>query len=153
MDAAKADLAAARMEQGFNCAQAVLGAFAADFGLDQETAMRLASPFGGGMGRTAGICGAVSGALMVLGLRYGMARPEDRQAKEQAYRLAAAFIDRFEASQGSVACRQLLGRDISTPQGLSQAREEGLFASTCPALVRTAAELVSALLDEGQSAG
>jgi C_GCAxxG_C_C family probable redox protein len=151
MDATKADLAAARMEQGFNCAQAVLGAFAADFGLDQDTAMRLASPFGGGMGRTAGTCGAVSGALMVLGLKHGMSRPEDTQAKERAYALAAELIRRFEDRRGTVVCRELLGRDISTPDGLAGARQEGLFASTCPVFVRTAAELVAALLEESES--
>jgi C_GCAxxG_C_C family probable redox protein len=93
------------------------------------------------MGRTGRTCGAVTGALMVVGLKYGASRP-DSAAKERAYALAREFIARFEARHAATACADLLGVNISTREGLAAAREANLFKTTCPALVESAAAML-----------
>jgi C_GCAxxG_C_C family probable redox protein len=142
-----ADLAVTCFEEGFNCSQSVLVAYAATLGLDRETALRVAAPFGGGMGRTGETCGAASGALMVIGLRHAQPLAEDKDAKEKTYELAREFLNGFAArNDGCVKCRELLGRDIGTPEGLQTAREQGLFETLCPKFVRDAAEIVEQLI-------
>ncbi len=139
-------IAAAYFKEGFSCSQSVLAALAPDLGLDRETALRVAGAFGGGMARMGQTCGAVSGALMVLGLEHSQTQAGDKQAKEEMYALAREFIKRFEARNGSILCRELLGDDISTPEGMRAIREKGLFTSQCPKLVRDAVEIVEQLL-------
>jgi C_GCAxxG_C_C family probable redox protein len=139
-----ASIAVERFSQTDNCAQSVFSAFAPSHGLDEETAVKIAAPFGGGMARTGETCGAVTGALMALGLARGTATPE---GKEEGYRLAREFMDRFEEKHGSLLCRELIGCDISTPEGLQNARESGVTKSLCPNLVHDAAEIVQAVLE------
>lgn len=101
--------ARALFEQGYNCAQAVAGAFADEMGLPQETVVRTVSPFGGGMGRLREVCGAFSGALFVLGALYGY---EDAAASEEKHRLyteVQALAADFREQNGSLICRDLLG--------------------------------------------
>jgi C_GCAxxG_C_C family probable redox protein len=130
-------------DQGFNCAQSVLVAFAPQLGLQESQALKLASPFGGGVSRRGQICGAVTGALMALGLAQGVDSPA---SKEEAYRLGQEFLQKFEAKHGTILCRELLNEDISTPVGLQQARDKGIFSVLCPQLVRDAAEITAAML-------
>lgn len=127
---------------GFNCAQAVLGAHAEQLGLPSAQAMRLATPFGAGLARRGRVCGCVTGALMVIGLRAGRERPEDEAARDRAYALAQAFLDEFAARHGSLACRDLLGVDLGRPGGLEEAKAQELFSTRCPAYVRSALELL-----------
>ncbi len=140
------DLALARFREGFSCSQSVLSAFAADLGLDPEAALRVAAAFGGGMGRTGGACGAATGGLMALGLKYGATRGDDKATKEHMYALTREFLARFQARQGATACRDLLGYDISDPQAHQVIREKGLFASVCPQAVAAAAEIVEQMI-------
>ena len=123
------ETALSRFAEGFNCSQAVLSAYAE--GMDEETALKIASGFGGGMGRMAETCGAVTGAMMVLGLKFGAVSP-DREAKERGYAKVKEFADRFKARNGSLVCRDLLGCDISTPEGHQIAKEKSLFTTVCP---------------------
>ena len=95
-DTSRIDLAHSRFSEGFSCSQSVLAAFAPELGLDADAALRVSAAFGGGMGRTGGTCGAVTGALMALGLKYG-ATVADPVAKERTYALTREFIARFEA--------------------------------------------------------
>jgi C_GCAxxG_C_C family probable redox protein len=113
-------------------------------GLDRESALRIAGGFGGGMGRLGEVCGAVSGAFMVIGLKYGKSHPDndESETKEKAYALVYEFADRFRAHHGSILCRELLGCDISTPEGQAQAREKGMFSNLCPKLVQNAVEIL-----------
>jgi C_GCAxxG_C_C family probable redox protein len=129
--------------QGFNCAQAILGSFAPQLELTQEQALKLASPFGGGIARRGHICGAVSGSLMALGLKMGAATPEEKDA---AYKLAGGFMREFEARHGSLLCRELIGCDLTTPDGLRKARESKVFETICPGLVEDAARIVASLM-------
>ena len=135
-------------ESGLNCSQAILVAFAEGTALDAGQAAKLAGGFGGGMGRMAHTCGAVTGALLVLGLKCGTASPDDKVGKENTYRLVREFADKFQVRNGSIVCRDLLGCDISTAAGSNMAKETGLFRKACPKLVRDAAEVLEGMLEE-----
>ena len=126
-------------ESKMNCAQAVLTAYCEELGLDRAAALKLARGFGGGMGRTGKTCGAVSGAYMVLGLREAA---QGREGIEAVYAQIKELNRKFIELHGSTECTSLLGRDLSTPDGLVIARSEGLFTSVCPQFVRTAVELL-----------
>jgi C_GCAxxG_C_C family probable redox protein len=131
---------------GLNCSQAVLGAFSESAGLPQDTAFRVAAGFGGGIGRTGGVCGAVTGAVMALGLLEPASDPRDPMAKARLYERVQTLLEEFGRVHGSLACRDLLGCDISTSEGYMEARGQGLLASRCPEFVRTAAELIEEMV-------
>jgi len=137
------------IEQPCNCAQAVLAVFAERFGLPRETALHLAAPFGGGTGRSgAGACGAVTGALLALGLAAGRLGRPAAETNELAYRLAGDFLARFQHAHGAWHCRPLLNLDIGTAEGWAEAKAKGLFHTLCPGFVETAATLVEEILVE-----
>lgn len=130
---------------GFNCAQAVLEALSGGDGLEPGQARKLATAFGAGMARTGQTCGAVTGAYLALGLRHGRDRLDDAAARDRTYALIQEFDRRFRERHGAVQCTPLIGRDLSTPAGYSQAAELGLFRTLCPAYVRSAVEIAEAL--------
>ena len=138
-------LAAGRFARGFNCAQAVFSAFAEDAGVSNELALKLTAPLGGGMARAGETCGALSGALLALGLRYASDRPE---GKEEMYSVARAFIEQFRAQHGTLVCRELIGHDISTPEGLQAAREHNSFGTVCPLIVEQTARALARYIEE-----
>ena len=138
-------IAQERFAQGFNCSQAVLSAYAERFGLHDEMALKLASPFGGGVARQGQVCGAVTGALMVLGLQKGNATLEK---KEETYKQADEFLQKFQKQHGTLLCRELIGYDMTQPEELQSAREQNMFKTICPGLVRDAAKLVDEFLDD-----
>lgn len=129
------------LKEGFSCSQAVLSAYGTEFGLDREIALKVSGAFGGRMGRMGGTCGAVTGAFMVIGLKYGKTEAEDNQTREKAYSLVRGFVAEFESRNGSVICRELIGGDIGTPEGMKTAR------NVCPKLVTDAAEIIERLLE------
>jgi C_GCAxxG_C_C family probable redox protein len=133
-------------ENGYNCAQAVFSAYGPECGIDRGTAIKLAAPFGGGMGALGEVCGAVSGALMVLGLRYGNIDIADRESKEKPYQMAREFVEKFREKNGSLLCRDLIRIDISTPEGIEKAREENVFSEICPNFVQEAVKILEVLL-------
>ena len=143
----RSERAVEKFKNGMNCSQAVLSSYCEPFGLDSERACRIATGFGGGM-RMAETCGAVTGAFMVLGLKYGNSTAEDKKAKAQTYEKIVEYTERFKARNGSVNCSQLLGCDISTPEGMKKARGNELFATVCPKMVQEAAEILEEMLDE-----
>jgi C_GCAxxG_C_C family probable redox protein len=132
--------------QGYSCSQSVLAAFCGSYGLDQTVALRLAAAFGGGISRSGQICGAASGAVMVLGLAHGSFQPTDKAAKEGMYALGREFLERFNNRMGSLDCSGLLGVELGTPEGLEQARANGLFETVCPGAVSAAAVILAGLL-------
>lgn len=144
----RAEQAVSCFKSGFNCSQAILSTYGEQFGLDREIALRLAAGFGGGMGRMAGICGAVTGAFMVLGLRYGPVEAADQEARETTYERVREFARRFEARNGTTVCRDLIRCDIDTPEGLATAREQKLFSSVCPKFVHDVAEILEQMLGQ-----
>lgn len=130
--------------EGFNCSQSVFTSYAEEFGLETETALKIASPFGGGMGRMGEVCGAVSGALMVIGLKHGNIDPKDKTAKEEVYEKVYALISSFESRNGTILCRELIDCDMrDDPTALQNARERGVFKERCPIFVQDSLELLA----------
>lgn len=125
----------------FNCAQAVLGAFAKELGMSEEQAMKIALCFGSGA-RKGEVCGAVSGAIMVLGLRYGQSGADEAESKTLAYQKANEFMERFKSENGSYICREILGCDISTDEGRAIAQEKNYFREICPKMVQSAVKIL-----------
>ncbi len=132
---------------GCNCAQAVGAAFAEDEGMARDTALRAMSGFGGGIGRTGETCGAVSGAVFILGLHFGADIPgDDPEAKARLYARVRDFLARFTALHGAVTCRALLGCDIGTEEGFQRMRAEKMHEIRCAVFVHDAAALVEQML-------
>ncbi len=139
------DKAESLFRSGCACSQAVLGTYGPRFGLKEDEAMRVSAGFAGGM-RMAETCGAVTGAFMVLGLAHCDEKCRTAEERKRAYEKVVSFAEEFKARHASLACRDLLGCDISTPEGVRTATEKGLFRSKCPEFVRSAAEMVEARL-------
>jgi C_GCAxxG_C_C family probable redox protein len=137
--------AVSRFCNGYTCTQAVLSVYAEELGLDEDAAIRIAGGFGGGIGRTGHTCGAVTGAIMVIGLMHGSAVAQDREAKDEVYSLVQEMLRRFEDRCGSTLCRELLECDISVPEEYARAREQDLFQTRCPAFVKTVIQIVEEL--------
>jgi C_GCAxxG_C_C family probable redox protein len=133
----------------FTCSAAVFSAFSKDLGLDPDTAKKIACGFGAGISKTGNICGAVSGAVMVIGLKYGKTEAVDEAATHKTRAFVRKYIHEFTEKNGSVNCTELLGYDLSNPQAYSAARESGLFLTKCPALVRDAADILENILKKG----
>jgi C_GCAxxG_C_C family probable redox protein len=132
--------------EGYSCSQAVLSAFCEDFGLSAEMALRVAGAFGGGIARLGEACGAVTGGLMVIGLKYGITDAKDKQAKERTYEVADRFLQGFTAKYGSIKCRDLLGCEVGTESGMEEARSKGLFKTLCPGFVQHAAGILETIV-------
>ena len=140
-----AEKAASYFMGGFNCAQSVLAAFASDLDIDDELALKLSSNFGGGA-RCGQLCGAVSGAMMVLGLKYGFCRSDDTEQIIRAYDTSVEFQKRFRECNKSVICEELLGYNVSVPEQKAEAKSKGLFRQICPKMVSDAVEILEQLL-------
>jgi C_GCAxxG_C_C family probable redox protein len=139
------DTAVALFRDGCSCSQAILGVYGPRFGLDEDRAIRVAAGFAGGM-RLAETCGAVTGAFMVFGLACCSGGCRTMEGRKATYGAVASFSGKFKERHGSLVCRELLGCDISTPEGARLAVEKGLFRTRCVELVRDAAELVESML-------
>lgn len=131
----------------FNCSQGVFAAFATEMGIDEELALKLGTEFGGGA-RCGQMCGAVSGALLVLGLKHGHYHSSDLEEKAKAYALAVEFNKRFSEKHGTIVCKELLGYDLSVPEDVSIIKEKDLFHTICPTMIADAAEIVEQILGE-----
>lgn len=132
-----------KFREGYNCAQAVLWSYADKVNLDRDLALRISSGFGGGMGRKQEVCGAVSGAIMVLGMMYGRGENENREKQEKTYAKVREFIDKFEAKFKTVNCKTLLdGCELLTAEGQEMFKNKNLKEKCC-SYVAYAAELLS----------
>lgn len=134
-------------ESGFNCSQAVLGVFCEELGLDLGTAYRISSGFGGGM-RRGEVCGAVTGALMALGLRYGFFIEGDTENKDKIAVLTQEFLKRFEAMNGSFICKDLLGYNSSIEEEKAIIVEKGLFDTVCPKAIIDAVTILEEMISD-----
>lgn len=124
----------------FNCAQTVFSLFASELGIDEKTALKIASGFGGGM-NCAETCGAVTGAYMVIGMKHGHSTPNPDE-KANTKMLVKKFNEKFKEAHGSLNCKQLTGFDISTPGGSTAASEAGVFQNKCPVYIKTACNIL-----------
>jgi C_GCAxxG_C_C family probable redox protein len=131
---------------GFNCAQAVLSSFSTDFGLDIIDALRVSGMFGSGMGQMGSVCGAVTGAFMVIGLKYSKTRTGEDPQKMEGYALVRKFTERFIELHGTINCRNLIGVDLNTPEGIAVARENKLFETHCVNFVGDAVKILEEII-------
>ena len=124
----------------FNCAQTVFSLFASDLGIDEKTALKISSGFGGGM-TCAKTCGAVTGSYMVIGMKHGhsTSNPDEKaNTKLQVQKFNKIFMEKHD----SLICKKLLGYDISTTEGLNSAHEKNLFQTKCPGFIKTACNIL-----------
>ena len=144
--------AVALFKEGFNCAQAVFAAYSEELGIDTETALKLSSSFGGGMGRMREVCGAVSGMFMAAGLKYGYSDPKDMKAKADHYKLIRNLAHRFKEQNGSIICKDLLGLLKSEGTPVPAKRTADYYKKRpCVDLVRDAAKILDEYMEEHKS--
>ncbi len=142
----RAEAAAEIMRKGLNCSQSVVKAFASELGVPEDAAVKMAASFGGGMGRHGYICGAVSGAAIVIGAKFGNCDPADTAGREKTYAAVSKLLERFGKEYGTVLCRELIKTDMRNPEELKRAREQGVFVHQCPVFVRSAGEILEEIL-------
>ncbi|MFW9938174.1 MAG: C-GCAxxG-C-C family protein [Candidatus Thorarchaeota archaeon] len=124
-------------KDGRNCSQSILTTYGSQFGLNEDLALRISGGFGGGIGRLGNVCGAVTGSVMVLSLKFRNLDPNDTENKEKTYEIVQSFIEKFIEINGSIMCRELIDSDLSTVEGREKAK-----TNLCPKFVRTAAEIL-----------
>jgi len=133
-------------KSGFNCAQAVLSAYGRELGLRTELGHRVSQSFGAGMARLAGTCGAVTGGLMVIGLKHGKTRAKDDASKERTYALAQELFRRFRRRHGSLTCLGLLGHHIGTARGQKVLKQTRAHDVRCPRYVHDVIVILEKIL-------
>lgn len=143
----KTEIAVEKFLSGYNCAQAVLYAYGPGLGLDGETALKVATGLGGGMGGRGEICGAVTGGILALGLKHGRGGQEAKSVAQLAYQKTGELMGAFERVHGTCSCRVLLdGCDLRTPEGMKRFREEDLHNKVCVGCVRTVGEILAGMV-------
>ena len=131
----------------YNCAQSVLSVYAGDYGLEKDKALQVTVGFGAGMGRHQDVCGAVSGAIMALGLSSGFKEDDGRPKINAVYEKVHRFIDEFSKEKGTIKCRYLLGCDLTTEEGQKFFKEHNL-RSNCQDYIRLCCKLLDKYLAE-----
>lgn len=139
-------LALDRFKQGFHCSQSVLAAYAEGDDLSEDVALRMGAALAGGS-TVGGECGAIATGYLVLGLRYGRTVPVfgDVEKERELFDRIRRFVEEFKKRHGAITCRELLGVDVFTPEGLAEGRRRGLFAERCPRYIRDAITILESL--------
>ncbi|MDP2038404.1 MAG: C-GCAxxG-C-C family protein [Ignavibacteria bacterium] len=132
-------------KEEYNCSQAILSAYAEELGIDEQTAIRVASSFGGGIARTGKTCGAVTGALMVIGLKQWNSNVEKEEAKAHVYKLSNQLMDEFKARNKTLNCEELLCVSVSTPEGRAVVKANQLSSKVCPRVINDVTEILERL--------
>ena len=144
----KRNLAENYFKEGYNCAQSIVLAFIEEMGLDKQTALKISSAFGGGMGRLREVCGAVSGVFMVLGAKYGYYTAETGELKMNLYASVQEIASRFKEKNGSIVCKELIGVAGSEAPKPEKRTDEYYKKRPCVSLVGDAAEILENYLNE-----
>ena len=144
----RAEAAAEYMRNGFNCAQSMVKAYTAELSAKEDSVVRMAAPFGGGLGRNGYVCGAVSGAALVIGARFGNADAADIAARDKAYAAVSRLMKKFQEEHHTVLCRELISFEIDSPEGYQRAREAGVFQNKCPLFLRSIGNILDDILAE-----
>jgi C_GCAxxG_C_C family probable redox protein len=130
----------------FNCSQGVFTVFGKDHGLSEDNCLKVSCAFGGGMGRQQHTCGAVTGALMAIGIKYGKAMNDPEEKKKETYLKTRDFFERFTELNGSVNCKDLLdGLDMNDPDDHKEIMERKLFDIKCEKYVADAVEIIETI--------
>lgn len=125
----------------FHCSQSVLAAYAEELGLTEEQALKIAYCLNSGM-RKGEVCGACTGALLVLGMKYGQCKKEDLESRALANEKTVTFLEKFKEAHGTYICNDLMGCDISTAEGVKFAMEHNCFTEICPQMVASAVKIL-----------
>ena len=145
----KNEVATEKFLAGYNCAQSVLYAYSDELNLGKETALKRASGLGAGMARRGEICGAVTGGILVIGLKWGRGECDDRSATERTYQKTQDLMAGFEQRHGSCLCRELLqGCDLRTTEGQRHFKEHDLLHKTCLPCVKSVVDLLAGIVNE-----
>ncbi len=153
MEESRIDQAVSLFMEGYNCAQSVFAAYADLFGFDRETALKMSSPFGAGLGRMREVCGAVSGMAMVAGLTEGNAAATDKAAQTHIYELTRQMSDAFRTEEGSILCREILGLKAKEESPRPSERTAAYYAKRpCVSCVECAARIIEQTLIEKRDA-
>ena len=132
----------------FACSQAVFTAFGKEIGLTEDQCLKIGSAFGGGMARKQLTCGAVTGALMVIGLLYGRGLGDDVSQKEITYKKANELFAKFQSRNGSLNCKDLLqGLNLNDPEELKKIQELRLFQTSCVKYIQDVVEIVEGMIE------
>lgn len=131
---------------GYNCAQSVLLSFADDLKFSKELAQKMASGFGGGMGKTQETCGAVTGAIMVLGMLKGEEVNNNDELKAAAYGAVKDLTRDFVEEYNTTKCRDLIACDLNTPEGAAKFKEDKIMENLCAGCVEKAVQIVEDLI-------
>lgn len=139
------DRAEELFRQGYNCSQAVIGAFAETLGMDFDTAVKMATPFGGGLARLRHVCGGVSGMAMVCGMVHGNTEPRNAVAKKQNYELMREMVAVFEEENGTIICREALGLTVDAKESATpESRTDAYYQRRpCIRMIRSAARIAA----------
>ncbi len=132
--------------KGLNCAQSVLASHSDLTGIPVADSLKIATGFGAGMAMMQKTCGAVTGAYMAIGAKYGRINPDDEEARDKTYSLIESFNQRFIEMHGSLDCRELMGVDLKTPEGAEEAEQGAYFENKCGKFVEDAALILDDLL-------
>jgi len=138
----KVDQAVNYFQNGLSCSQAMFLTFGQEFGVDKTLALKISTPFSGGMARMSQTCGAVTGALMVLGLKYATGK----EAKEKLFALENEFADKFKSRNNSLNCKELLGYNLGNTEERKECSEKKLYETLCKKFVKDAAEILEEII-------
>jgi len=138
-----------RFDEGYNCAQSVLLTMSEYWNIKSDLIPKIATGFGGGIGRCGSVCGALAGGIMSIGIKYGTNEPS-AEKRQKCYDLAKKLYKQFEQQYGSVLCRELIGYDLSNPEGLKSARKTKVFEEKCSGFIRAVVNIL-VNLDERSS--
>lgn len=138
----KVDQVVDYFKSGLSCSQAMLLAYGPESGIDKTLALKISTPFSGGMARMSQTCGAVTGALIVLGLKYATGK----EAKEKLFALENKFADKFKSRNNSLNCKELLGYNLGNPEERKECSEKKLYETRCKKFVKDAAEILEEIL-------
>ena len=137
--------AAKHFEAEFNCAESVLMSLAESIGIRSELIPKIATPFGGGIGRRGSVCGALTGAVIAIGLKLGRSEAEDTRSRDESYEKALELLEGFEKEFGSILCYDLIKLDLTTPEGRKMIKAFRL--EKCINFVRAAARNAAQLVE------
>lgn len=143
MKESKVNEAVACFGNGFNCSQAILSTYCEEFGMDKKIALQIACGLGAGMGRRQETCGAVTGAYLLIGLKYGNFLETDNPAKEKTYAMVQEFTRLFEERNKTTNCRMLLGVDLINDDSQMVTKQ---WKTLCPKMIQDAAEIIENIL-------
>lgn len=133
-------------KEKFHCSQSVFAAFAPQYGITKEQALKIGGCFGSGMCKGE-VCGAVTGALMVIGLIFGQASVDDLTGRKKEYELACCLMEQFKNENGSFICKDLLRYDLSQQEDIEKVKELDLFTNFCPKMVESAARILKQIIE------